>query len=96
MSSDIFYSKENIYAVIKDASGQETTINCLPEDIIENPDTYEVTITLSVTNGFSEGKLYLNMNGSNIQYIDNNSYETISQLVNVKGNKYKTYELEIS
>ena len=96
MSSDVFYLKENIYAVIKDAAGQETTINCLPEDIIENPDTYEVTITLSVTNGFSEGKLYLNMNGSNIQYIDNNSYETISQLVNVKGNKYKTYELEIS
>ena len=96
MSSDIFYLKENIYAVIKDASGQETTINCLPEDIVETTDTYEVVITLSVTNGFSEGKLYLNMNGSNIQFIDNNSYETISQLVNVKGNKYKTYELEIS
>ena len=91
----IVFEKENIYAIITDADGKETIIECKPENIVYDEETYQTIINLNVTNGFTSGKLYINMNDTNVNKGNNNSYDVVSQHVNIKGNIYKTYELEI-
>ena len=91
----IVFEKENIYAIITDADGKETIIECKPENIVYDEETFQTIINLNVTNGFTSGKLYINMNDTNVNKGNNNSYDVVSQHVNIKGNIYKTYELEI-
>ena len=91
----IVFEKENIYAIITDADGKETIIECKPENIVYDEETYQTIINLNVTNGFTSGKLYINMNDTNVNSGNNNSYDVVSQHVSIKGNIYKTYELEI-
>jgi hypothetical protein len=93
--NDIVFEKEDIYAIITDADGKETTIECKQENIIYDEETYQTIISLNVTNGFTSGKLYINMNDTNVNSGNNNSYDVVSQHVSIKGNIYKTYELEI-
>ena len=93
--NDIVFEKEDIYAIITDADGKETTIECKQENIVYDEETYQTIINLNVTNGFTSGKLYINMNDTNVNSGNNNSYDVVSQHVSIKGNIYKTYELEI-
>lgn len=93
-NTSILYDINSIYFVITDKDGNLNKIELTDENSIYDSENKLSYVTIQGDNGFTSGSLFIDCSCYATDTQGNNSYETLSKIMDIKGSMYFTYEFK--